>query len=141
MGVLVSPRTGKKENIKFLVDTGSSGTVIYDADALLLGLEKELLKREGGVAFTPGGQVPLEYLDDVTITFFTDTGEQHQEHFEKIYVVNREGEDEDRFRTPSVLGRDFLHRYMMIYSRGDNVLLITDEKEFFLQHQKDLLAK
>jgi len=125
---------GKMENIKFMIDTGSKDIIIFEGDATRRAeididslTEKESLEGAGG---------PFDgyTVRDVLLTFSTINGQQHNEPFDKIYIVKQSNDghneyvEDERLAMPGLLGRNFLHKYLMIYSRKDDTLIITDEK-------------
>lgn len=118
---LVSEQAGLDETIEFLVDTGSSRTVLLDKDALFLGIDYSKLKRFeqdlGGI----GGSVETHVIEDSVLGFGSDEGMAEIELavFVLKHPLEKIGRDEQIkiLRIPSILGRDIITKFRLIFDR------------------------
>jgi hypothetical protein len=142
MATLKVVKLGIEEDVKFLVDTGSPDILIFDADVENLGIDIEDLPEEKKYsARGAGGPFSRYILKNVSLIFLTDKGEQHKEKIKKVYVVKQDDDyvykkKDEKYRMPSILGRVVLNKYLMIYRRSDETLVITNEKIAFKRKYK-----
>jgi len=127
VAVLESKVHGIHETIEFLVDTGASRTTISDKDAVRLGTDFGKLERLSEGMLGIGGLVDTYVLKDVKLTFRRENGKSHVENFDRIYVLKHAVLDERIMRIPSILGRDMLNKYTLVYDRRHEIAHITDE--------------
>lgn len=113
--------------VEFLVDTGATRTTISDKDVIRLGLDyAEMDKLQGGVVGV-GGTVETYILADAELMFNAEKTIQ-QEPVELLYVLKHKTLNDKILRIPSVLGRDILSKYALIFDKRHNLAYITDKK-------------
>jgi len=127
VAVLESEALGLRETVEFLVDTGASRTTICDKDTVRLGIDFGRLERLSEGMLGIGGMVDTYVLRDVKLTFRRGDGESHVENFDRIYVLKHAVWDERIMRIPSILGRDMLNKYALVYEKRHEMAYITDE--------------
>jgi hypothetical protein len=115
-------------DVRLLVDSGASSTVIADSDAARLGIDYSRLEQHSQGMFGIGGSVSTFILPDVALIFATDEG-LFEEHLEKIYVMRHSVIDTRIKGIPSLLGRDVLNKYSLLLRQRTNTVLITDDVE------------
>ena len=136
IGALVQNKNIDKTIINFVVDTGSTLTILSVRDAIKLKLLS--IKEETSFGLinnhnldiektqTSIGPMDLLKLEDVILTFYFNSRCCFAEYFEAIYVAKPMIENEDEYRLvmeiPSVLGIDVLKNYKIEFS-NDTVLL------------------
>ena len=116
-----------RETIEFLVDTGASRTTICDKDAIRLGIDFGKLEKLDEGMLGIGGVVDTYVLKDVKLVFRREDEKSYVENFERIYVLKHAVLDERIMRIPSILGRDILNKYALIYDKRHEKAYITDE--------------
>jgi hypothetical protein len=117
-------------DIRFLVDSGASATVIADTDARRLGIDYHTLQHVPDGMIGIGGTVETFVLPSVRLVFITDGG-AYEEELERIYVLRHHITDARMRarieRIPSLLGRDVLNKYTVLLRHSDDVVVITDD--------------
>ena len=129
--LLSSEETEISETIEFLVDTGASRTTLLDKDAIFLDIEYGKLSKSEQDMSGIGGSVETYEINDSVLIF--------GEHSIKtpVYVLKHtlgemnEVEKIRILRFPSILGRDVITRFRLIFDRVKGELLLTNEKERF----------
>lgn len=115
-----------RQEVDFLVDTGAVKTAILDWDAKVLDIDHRRLSpyryRLPGI----GGSVDTYAVTDSTLTFTTDEGGSHEERIE-VLVIKHARLNGRVEKLPSILGRDILERYHLIYSKPYQKIYFTDE--------------
>jgi len=123
-----SPAPSSARTIRFLVDTGATGTIISSTDAVRLGLSytksgrprwNSKLLPSAGKATGVGGELKLYHLAGTFITLVSnepDYGERHTEYIPKLLVV------EQRYEHWSLLGMDLLQRFKLFADSGNATL-------------------
>ncbi len=111
-----------RKNLSFLIDTGASVTTILDPDLKRLGVIWNNLATAprplGGI----GGTVDTRLIEDGRLLFKTGSGETVTERVQ-IHVAKHEQARLDTsgrqlvMQLPSLLGRDILQRYRVVYDR------------------------
>ena len=127
VAVLESDALGMRETIEFLVDTGASRTTICDKDAIRLGIDFGKLEKLGEGMLGIGGVVDTYVLKDVKLVFRREDEKSHVQNFERIYILKHAVLDERIMRIPSILGRDILNKYALVYDKRHEKAYITDE--------------
>ncbi len=126
-----SQTLGIRRPLVFLIDTGASVTVLLDRDVERLGIDWDGLARAkrqlGGI----GGFVETRVIKDPQLFFKTSRGETVKERV-AVYAVRHDLRLLDR-RTrrsvmlmPSLLGRDILENYKLVYDRPRNRVYLED---------------
>jgi hypothetical protein len=122
--------------IDFVVDTGSTLTIISVKDAIklkLLSVKEESFELISNFDLykekiqTTMGSMDLLKLDDVILSFFFDNNKCYfAEYFEAIYIAKPTIRNEEDYKIimtiPSVLGIDILKNYKIEFS-NDMVML------------------
>ena len=116
--------------MEFLVDTSAARTTISDRDAARIGIDYAALERLAGSMLGIGGTVETYIVKDPKLLFHTEDHEAHEEKLEQIYAIKHASVDERILRIPSILGRDILNKYALIYDKRKERAYITDEKTF-----------
>jgi len=114
-GHIVFPRLNIRGNVSFMVDTGADNGVIMPADARRFGLDYSKLRNPrkciglNGLSRTFGEGALLTFADS-----------------RKTYTYNVKVDfippNPDLEKTPSLLGRDILERWRMIYDPSRKTL-------------------
>lgn len=125
IAVVAIPRLQVRQNIEFLIDTGATRTTILDRDAITLGVSYMKLSKLTQPLLGLGGLVETYVARDATLYFKTEEGFEHKELTE-LLVVKHKKVDENIMRIPSVLGRDILNKYKLVYDKENNLVAITD---------------
>ena len=126
---LVSEERDIDETVEFLVDTGASRTTLLDKDAIYFGIEYEKLRRVQDLSGI-GGSVETYVIDDTTLLFRESTPIKMPVFVIKHPLVTMDKEERTRMlRFPSILGRDVISRFRLIFDRANSELLLTKEKE------------
>ena len=113
--------------VEFLVDTGASRTTICDKDAIRLGIDYTLLEQLGEGMLGIGGTIDTYILKDAKLTFRKEDKKIHEESFERLCILKHAQLNEKILRIPSILGRDILNRYALVYDKRQEKVYITDE--------------
>lgn len=127
VAVLESKPLNLHETVEFLVDTGASRTTICDKDAIRLGIDFARLEKLSEGMLGIGGMVNTYVLNDVRLIFRREDEKDHIENFKKIYVLKHTLLDERIMRIPSILGRDMLNKYALVYDKRHEKAYITNE--------------
>lgn len=123
---IISQSLGIDETVEFLVDTGASRTTLIDKDVIFLGLDYNSLKKHSQNVSGIGGSVETYIIDDTTLILGSK-----QIHL-PIFVVRHALESlnkEDRIkllRIPSLLGRDIINRFRLIFDKEENKVVLED---------------
>lgn len=127
VAVLESKPLGIHETVEFLIDTGASRTTICDKDAIRLGIDFTKLEKLSEGMLGIGGLVNTHVLNDVKLIFRREDEKDHIENFKKIYILRHTLLDERIMRIPSILGRDMLNKYALVYDKRHEKACITNE--------------
>ena len=114
------PGTNAYGSVKFLVDTGSTRTVIHPKEARALEIDFGRLKNEtysSGV----GGRAKA-FMEKAELIFREDDGQTLKKHLLTIAIAEP---SEQNLSFPSLLGRDILNRMTMVYDPRNNTLNFT----------------
>lgn len=114
-------------SIEFLVDTGAVKTIVSDRDATRLAVDYEQLERLGGGILGIGGTVDTFILKDAKLIFNTSDRKPHEERLESLCFLKHSELNEKVVRLPSVLGRDILNKYLLVYDKPRGKAYLTDE--------------
>ena len=117
--------------IEFIIDTGATRTIVSDRDALWLGIDyRKLRKTKASMGI--GGTVDTYEILGATLSFATESRKSFKWSPEKIFAIKHKKIDEKVKSIPSILGRDFLNRFTLVYSKKTERVFIPDES--FQQH-------
>lgn len=123
-GYLHLPRFGITRDMTFLIDTGADATCIHPRDGRPAGIPFDQL-RDDIVSRGVGGQAT--YFREPAILEFVD-GEARTVHSYEVAVnIAKPGERaNDAINTIySLLGRDIIDRWRMVYDRTEGILKFT----------------
>lgn len=119
------------ETITFMVDTGASKTALLDRDAIRLGIDYAKLPRAKEDLSGIGGTIQTHIIPDAIAGFVTTKGVLEIEL--PIYVVKHpldklsETEKQKILRIPSLLGRDIINKYKLVFD-FDMDLFLAEKK-------------
>jgi len=123
---LVSSELSLDGVVNFLIDTGASKTVISDKDAIFLKIDYAKLKPAPQKLSGIGGSVDTYVFENTVLIFKTDAGKLEFKFpilFLKHNFTSMNEEDRIKIlRIPSLLGRDILNRFKLIYNPLENKL-------------------
>jgi hypothetical protein len=128
VAVFSSGQLGIEDTIEFLIDTGASRTTICDKDAIRLGIDYSKLDKLPEGTLGIGGNVDTYIVENPELSFKTRDGRYNVEKLDKLYVLKHERVDNLIKRLPSILGRDILNKYSLVYDRREEKATITDER-------------
>lgn len=111
---LAVPELGKSGQVVFVIDTGSSVTILSEGDAIKLDIDPGKLKRSSKPLIGFGGRAEPHDLDNIVIIFQGDKGSQTEE-MKHIMATKIRIQDEKlknaMIAFPSLMGRDFLKMF------------------------------
>ena len=119
---LVADHLRIDETIEFLVDTGASSTVLLDRDIMYLGLDYKDLELSKQDVIGIGGCVETYILKEVIMMFI----DKEKTLILPIFALKHPLESmelNERTRIlsfPSLLGRDVINRFKLIFDKEDN---------------------
>jgi hypothetical protein len=118
---VILPRLNLRADLSFLVDTGADGVFIMPGDALRMGIDYGSLELAPGVSVGVGGET-RDFLEPAVLAF-TD-GDQ-------VYVydmaVTIGHVDANLLAVPSLLGREVLDRWHLVYRPARGILQATPD--------------
>lgn len=120
-GHLISPIFNLDESVRFLIDTGASHTVILDKDAIRLGVDCNCLPRYYQDFSGIGGTVETFIIKDVSL-ILRSKDRLVSRLSVPIFVLRHPLPKLNRqeririLRLPSILGRDVINRYKLIFN-------------------------
>ena len=115
-GLLLFPNLHLRGRVDFLVDTGSDCTILHPADAALIGVEYKNLKGAVPAKGTTG--ISSNYQESGLLLFLEENG-RIPVYRVRILIAPR---TEDNYDLPSLLGRDVLDKWRMLYDPNRNRL-------------------
>ena len=123
-GYLRLPRFGIARDITFLVDTGADATCIHPRDGQPAGIPFDLLQ---GSTTSRGVGGQATYFREPAVLEFVDAEARKIHSCEVSVNIAKPGA---RASDPiniiySLLGRDIIDRWRMVYDRTDNILEFT----------------
>ena len=113
------PRLSIEGDISFLMDTGADSSILMPGDAKKLGIDFGTLNGDrvcGGI----GGSVHC-YLEPALLAF-SDLGVAVHVYQQDIDIMHHDPEMED---VPSLLGRDILDHWKIVYDPQEKKIAIT----------------
>ena len=114
------PRLNVSYPVPFLLDTGADVTTIHPRDAARAGVPFDWL-RAGTTVGGIGGQSTY-YEEPATLVFTDDTERQSYRYNITVDIAKPEDVSD---QIPSLLGRDIIDRWRMVYDRTDDILEFT----------------
>ncbi len=124
--VVSIPDLNVKATVQFLIDTGATKTVIMEKDVGRLGIDCSRLSNPSRL-FGIGGDIEACQMAGVDFIFDEEERGEHTERLETIRIASRNREKPEKFGLPSMLGRDVLNKYRLVYDKRKNSVFITDE--------------
>ncbi len=110
--------------VEFALDTGSPFSILSQAEAQKLNVNyKKLTLASHPIYIATFAGVPY-VLKNVLITPYKS---HHSETLPEIFVIPSEKELQLKVPMPSILGRDFLNRFHVIFKKGQSEIILTDE--------------
>lgn len=105
------------------IDTGASVTVLLDKDTSYLGIRVGKLKRAERDIGGLGGLINTYVIEDARLFFKADNGQVIEEKlhlFVGVHDLSKLSTQEKVLimRIPSLLGRDMIHRFRLVYDRN-----------------------
>lgn len=126
--VLISlPEFQLKQTVDLLIDTGATKTTILDKDAISLGLSYNKLTKSKQRLLGVGGSVETHIAKNAELYFRAEDGSEHKEELSELLVAKHGAPDANIMRIPSVLGRDILNKYRLIFDRSRGQVALTNE--------------
>ena len=119
-GRLVIPRLGVSYRVAFLVDTGADGTCLHPRDGIQAGVPFDRL-RDGITVGGIGGQ--STYYEEPATLLFADDTERQSYGYNMVVDITKPEDVSDEI--PSLLGRDIIDRWRMVYDRTEGILEFT----------------
>lgn len=126
---LISEAININETIEFLVDTGASRTTLLDKDATYLGIVYDKLRRYEQDMSGIGGCVDTYVIDDALLLF----GEHRMEI--PVFVIRHPLDTINKeegiriLRFPSILGRDVINKFRLIFDWERDEILLKERAE------------
>jgi len=123
--LLISRSQGIRKFLDLHIDTGASSTIILDKDVRYLRLDvgglRKAERKIGGI----GGLIDTYLIEDATIIFKTEEGVPCEEKVVLLvgmHKLDRLTEEERGLimKLPSLLGRDILRKFRLIYDERLN---------------------
>lgn len=112
---LTYPNIGLQIRLPFLVDSGSSRTMLLDGDAAKLGIDYSALHKLNRKTVGVGGFVDTYLWKDVLVEFDLEDGGVYKPPLSEIRVLRHNPtsveEREAILSLPSLIGMDLLHRF------------------------------
>lgn len=112
IGKLYSPNLTKGATIKFLIDTGSSVTILSLREAEMAGLKVEELPRSAKKSGGYGGAIELRLLNNVILVFASDDFKAKSVELPSVAVqyspLATKRAERMVYSIPTVLGTDVL---------------------------------
>ncbi len=118
-GRVIVPRFGIDADVSFLVDTGADTSLLSSTDAFDMGIDYSLLTGETESVGTAG--VATNFTEPASLVFI-DPG-----NYVYVYHVDLEiaSPNPDLMYIPSLLGREVIDRWRMVYDRPKSTLSFT----------------
>lgn len=120
---VISSSMGIDETVEFLIDTGASKTTLLDKDAIFLDLDYDDLKKHSQNVSGIGGSVETFIVEDSTLLL--DSVEIRVPIFVLRHDIENLNKDERIriLRIPSLLGRDVINRFKLIFNRDKDEII------------------
>ena len=123
-GRLTLPRFGIIRDINFLVDTGAYATCMHPTDGLLARVP--FCRLENPVSPRGVGGSATYFIESAVLEFVEIGAVEVRSHQVEILIAKPDPNPRySSYGVHSLLGRDVLDRWRMLYDRTDNLLEIT----------------
>jgi hypothetical protein len=127
--LLEIPNLNLRRKIPFLVDTGSPATILSERDVRKLHLNYDKLEPANGNVIGLGGFAKTYILKNVKLHFFTKT-ESASILLDELFVYRNIDKDRDIInQIPSIMGRDVLKEFTLIYNEKKNNISLKKQKK------------
>lgn len=103
-------------------------TTILDKDAISTGIPFDKLTKSKQPLLGVGGLVETYIAKDAKLYFRAQDDSEHIEDLRELLVVRHIPPNPNIMRIPSVLGREILNKYRLIYDKSKNQVTITDDR-------------
>jgi len=110
--------------IEFALDTGSPFTILSQMDAERLKIAYSKMDKPPAPIAVGGFEGAVYIMKEVNLWFRES---KHTEKLESIYVIPEKNELQGIIPLPSILGRNFLNKYNVIFEKGQGSIIITDQ--------------
>lgn len=114
--------------VEFLIDTGATKTTISEKDAIRFGIDYGVLEKLDKSMLGIGGPVDTYVLKEADLAFQEKSRKTHVERLENLCFLRHPELTARILMIPSILGRDVLNKYALVYDRRKNNVYITDEQ-------------
>jgi len=118
-GLLYLPRLNIKSNVSFLVDTGADRSILHPLDGQRVGLDYSSL--QGHIEAT-GTNGVAGYFEEQALLIFTESGRNLHAYRIDVLISPPGSEIMD---LPSLLGRDILKNWRMMFNPSKNRLVFN----------------
>ena len=123
-GFLTLPRLNATKSVRFLVDTGAYATCIHPPDSERVSLPFELLERP--VLSHGVGGMATYFLEPAVLEFIDGDAREIRRYEIDVHIAKPAPDPMHSInRLHSLLGRDIIDRWRMLYDRTDNLLEFT----------------
>ena len=123
-GFLTLPRFNVIKSVIFLVDTGAYATCIHPIDSERVGLPFDLLERP--VPSDGVGGTATYFLEPAVLEFVDGEAREIRGYEIDVHIAKPAPDPRHSInRLHSLLGRDIIDRWRMLYDRSDNLLEFT----------------
>ena len=116
---VIIPRLGVQREVEFLVDTGADRTCVNYRDAVNMGLFPEILRGSEMTHAEGIGGASRYFREDARIEFIETDDERPYEHTLSLLIADL---SDAPSLIPSLLGRDVLNLYRMVYAPAERRL-------------------
>jgi hypothetical protein len=121
----------RRQTIAFLVDTGASVTTVMDRDRERLGVEWNRLGATNRPLSGVGGTVDTRLITDGLLVFKAASGQMVKEklvvHVARHDIAHLDSRGRELvLQLPSLLGRDVIERYRLIYDKRKSQVYLEE---------------
>ena len=126
-GYLTLPRFGLTRKITFMVDTGADATCIHPQDSRLAAIPFEQLERP--IASNGVGGAATYFREPAILEFVDAAAREVHSHEVDVFIARSDPDPRHSInRLHSLLGRDIIDRWRMLYDRTDALLEFAVKK-------------
>lgn len=118
-GFVVFPRLGVMGSVRFLVDTGADRTALMPDDCDYIGVSYETLHAEARSVGVGGA---MRHFNEPTVIMFDEPGRRVFQYENRTIIAEPNPQTKN---LPSLLGRDILDRWRMVYDKPNGKLTFT----------------
>lgn len=110
--------------VEFALDTGSPFSILSQADAEKLNIRYSKLSLAPRTIVIGGFSGRAYVLKDVSLKPYES---RYRELIAEVFVIPPVKELGRALPLPSILGRDFLNRFNVVFKQGQSEIILTDE--------------